>query len=181
MINRIHILGASGSGTSTLAKALSKETGYLHFDTDDYYWNLSEEPFTQKRDIEERQFLLNEDLKKNNKWILSGSLCDWGDIFIPYFDLVVYIWTPKDIRISRLVKREKERYGLEVEPSGRRYESFNEFIEWAEKYDEAGVEIRSRKLHDLWLSKLECPVLRIEGDMTVEERMNTIINTIQKK
>jgi adenylate kinase family enzyme len=38
MVSRIHILGASGSGTTTLAKALANELGYKHFDTDDYYW-----------------------------------------------------------------------------------------------------------------------------------------------
>ena len=35
MINRIHILGASGSGTTTLAKELSKKLNYEYFDTDD--------------------------------------------------------------------------------------------------------------------------------------------------
>lgn len=64
--------------------------------------------FTKIRDIEERQFLLKRDFEKHNKWILSGSLCSWGDMFIPHFELVIYLWIPRDIRISRLVKREKE-------------------------------------------------------------------------
>lgn len=38
MVKRIHILGASGVGTSTLGKALADKLNYCHLDTDDYYW-----------------------------------------------------------------------------------------------------------------------------------------------
>lgn len=34
----IHILGASGVGTSTLGAALSKRLPHTHLDTDNYYW-----------------------------------------------------------------------------------------------------------------------------------------------
>ena len=36
--NLIHIFGASGSGTTTLAEKTSRELGYFHLDTDDYFW-----------------------------------------------------------------------------------------------------------------------------------------------
>lgn len=36
--NLIHIFGASGSGTTTLAEKISRELGYFHLDTDDYFW-----------------------------------------------------------------------------------------------------------------------------------------------
>ena len=35
---KIHILGASGSGTTTLAQALSTVLHNTHLDTDDYFW-----------------------------------------------------------------------------------------------------------------------------------------------
>lgn len=82
MINRIHILGASGSGTSTLARAMSEKYGYMHFDTDQYYWLPVEEQFTKVRPIEDRISLLLADLQSHDKWVLSGSLCGWGDVFI---------------------------------------------------------------------------------------------------
>lgn len=179
MINKIHILGASGSGTTTLAEALSKEIGYKHLDTDDYYWLPSRDLFTQKRDIKERQLLLHKDLENYDNWILSGSLCGWGDMFIPYFELVVYIWIPSEIRISRLIKREKERYGSDIEIGGSRFDSYNEFIRWTSNYDEAGVEMRSKKLHETWLSKLGCPVIKLEGDMKIEERVNIVVEKIK--
>lgn len=180
MIKRIHIIGASGSGTSTLGKALSVKLGYIHFDTDDYYW-LKELPlFTQKREISERQELLRKDLEKYENWILTGSLCGWGDIFIPYFDLVVYLWIPKDTRIKRIIERERQRYGSDIERGGNRYENSVQFIEWASKYDEAGLEMRSKSLHEYWMSTLTCPILRIEGDLTVEERVEVVLKKVSQ-
>jgi hypothetical protein len=35
----IHITGASGSGTSTLGRALVERLGAVHLDTDDFYWS----------------------------------------------------------------------------------------------------------------------------------------------
>lgn len=57
-------MGASGSGTTTLAKALAKELGYKHLDTDDFYWISSDVPFTKIRYIEERQSLLKKNLER---------------------------------------------------------------------------------------------------------------------
>jgi adenylate kinase family enzyme len=49
--NHLHILGASGSGTTTLASSLSKELQYTHFDSDDYFWKTK---FTEPRPRDER-------------------------------------------------------------------------------------------------------------------------------
>jgi hypothetical protein len=35
---RIHILGASGTGTTTLGKALADRLNCPHFDADRFYW-----------------------------------------------------------------------------------------------------------------------------------------------
>ena len=178
MVKRIHILGASGVGTSTLGKALAEKLNYCHLDTDDYYWLPPKYSFTQARERVERQNLLMSDLKKNDNWILSGSLCGWGDIFIPFFDVAIYLWIPKDIRINRIIQREKLRYGEDIEPGGKKYNQFLEFIEWASKYDEGDIDIRSRALHGEWLSSINCPIVRLEGDLSVQERVDCVVNKI---
>lgn len=175
-IKRIHILGASGSGTSTLAKALSEKLDYVHFDTDVYYWLPTEEPFTEVRELEERQKQLMNDLLNTEAWILSGSLCGWGDVFIPYFDLVVFLWIPTEIRIKRLIERQRSRYGKEIEPEGNRYHSNLNFIDWASKYDDGGLEIRSKALHEQWISNLNCKVLRIEEDILLDDKVTRVLN-----
>ena len=62
MIRRIHILGASGSGTTTLGRALAERLQGPHFDTDDYFWLPTDPPYTQRRERTERQRLLMDDL-----------------------------------------------------------------------------------------------------------------------
>ena len=175
MINRIHILGASGSGTTSLAQALSNKLGYMHFDTDDYYWKPTNPPFQEARNKEERQELLKIDLKKHNNWILSGSLCGWGDIFIPYFDLVIYLWIPKELRMKRLEVREKQRYGELIEVDGIMHKQHKEFIDWAAKYDSGDLTIRSKELHEKWISELPCKVLRLEGIFELEEKLEKVL------
>ncbi len=44
----IHIYGASGSGTTTLARYLGSRLGYDVMDTDDYYWLPFDPPYTKK-------------------------------------------------------------------------------------------------------------------------------------
>ena len=44
MIRRIHILGASGSGTTALGQALAEHLRCPHFDTDDYFWLPTDPP-----------------------------------------------------------------------------------------------------------------------------------------
>ena len=78
MIHRIHILGASGSGTSTLGRALAAHLHAPHFDTDNYFWLPTDPPYTQQRERTERQQLLMDAITPHDAWVLSESLCGWG-------------------------------------------------------------------------------------------------------
>jgi adenylate kinase family enzyme len=98
MIHRIHILGASGSGTTTLGRALAERLQCPHFDTDDYFWLPTDPPYTQQRERTERQQLLMDDITAHDAWVVSGSLCGWGDVAISLFELVVFLSIPHDIR-----------------------------------------------------------------------------------
>ena len=101
----IHIIGATGAGTSTLGQALEREYGCKWLDTDNYFWFPTDPPFNKSRPREERAALMAAEMQKHEKCVISGSLCGWGDLFIPQFDLVIFIDTLTDIRIERLQKR----------------------------------------------------------------------------
>lgn len=58
---------------------------------------------------------------------------------------------------------------------GNKYEANQTFMEWASLYDTAGVEVRSKLLHEKWMLELGCPILRIEGDLTVRERVDVVL------
>jgi len=162
---RLHILGASGSGTSTLGSELATRLSIKHLDTDNFYWEQSETPFTIKRPIEDRLSMLQTVFDEHADWVLSGSLCSWGDPLISMFTHVVFLYVPWDVRSVRLAQRERTRYGdAAIAPGGQMHEITREFIEWASRYDIAGLEQRSYATHDAWLSKLpnSCSIVRIE-------------------
>src|SRR5262249_846600 len=139
-------------------------------------------PFQTKREIEQRRELLLNDLSKHDCWVLSGSLCSWGDAAIPLFELVVYLWLPMEIRLNRLREREERTFGKDnISPSGKMYLNYKEFMEWAGKYDEGDENMRSRKLHEKWLKELRCRVIRIEEDLSIDAKLNLIVKEIELK
>lgn len=162
-IEKIHILGASGSGTSTLGKMIEQNYGFKQLDTDDYYWLPTDPPFIDPRERSERIHLLKEDISRNKYCVISGSLCGWGDVLIPYFDLVIRVITPTDIRIERLRKREFGRFGNRVLLGGDMYQEHEKFIKWAAEYDIGSIEMRSKALHEEWLRKISCIKIDIDG------------------
>lgn len=165
----IHILGAAGSGTTTLGTAISEKYGYRQLDTDDYFWLPTEPKYITKRERCERQRLLSEAIAKTERFIISGSLCGWGDMFIPKFELIIFVETPQEVRIERLKQREFDHFGNRILPNGDMYKNYIDFLEWAAKYDTAGLEQRSRALHTEWLKKTNCPVIIVDGTKPVNE------------
>jgi adenylate kinase family enzyme len=175
MVDHIHILGASGSGTSMLGGALAQSFGYVHVDTDDYFWEPTKPPFQQPREQQQRQALLEAALDVHPRWVLSGSLCGWGDIFIPWFDLVIFLFVPQEIRMARIKEREQGRFGQEaLAPGGAMHEAHVAFMNWAAAYDEGGDDMRSRRRHEQWLAALPCPCIRLEGPLTAAEQVTRL-------
>jgi adenylate kinase family enzyme len=173
--HRIHILGASGSGTTTLAACIAGRHGHRHLDTDDYYWLPTQPPFREIRPREERLAILWQALREQTRWVLSGPLCGWGDPLIAEFDLVVFLAIPARIRMARLRAREIERYGARaIAPGGELHAAHVEFLDWARRYDDGDGTIRSRALHEAWLTDLACRVIRLEGDLSTAERLARI-------
>jgi adenylate kinase family enzyme len=175
-VTRIHIVGASGAGTTTLARALAARLGAAHLDTDDFFWLPTDPPFEKVRERAERQALLGAALAREPAWVRAGSLCGWGDIFIPHFELVVFLWLAPEIRLARLRERERQRYGAAITPGSPRHAQAEAFLEWAAGYDERlDVPDRCRKLHEQWLAGLPCPVVRITDAGSVAEHLDTVV------
>ncbi|MBO6560655.1 MAG: hypothetical protein JJ959_08965 [Nisaea sp.] len=178
---RVHVLGASGSGTSTFGRAWAERFGHLHLDTDDFYWLPTEPRFLEKRPMPERLRLLTEAVDAAERWVLTGSLVSWGEPLVERFDLVVFVYTPFDLRMDRLIAREEERYGAEaLQPGGAHYDAHMAFIEWAASYDTAGLETRSRRAHETWMARLPCPVIRVSGTDTTARQIEQVAGSVRK-
>jgi uridine kinase len=165
---RIHITGASGSGTTTLGSALAQELNYRHLDSDSYYWLPTTPPFQSKRNATDRSALLQADLSSDSNVVLSGSIGSWGAELEDAFDLIVFLYLPVGLRLERLRRREIEKYGA-VDPA---------FLQWASEYDTGPSEGRSLAKHNAWLAKRKCPVLRLEEDLTVAERVERVCSAL---
>jgi adenylate kinase family enzyme len=172
---RIHITGASGSGTSTLGAALSATIDAKHLDADDFAWAPSEPPFLHRRDATERTALFEAAIAGVDRWVLSGSVLRWGDELMPLFDLVVFLHIPEAVRIARLAARERARYGAEIDPGGSQYESNRFFMAAAEGYETGAYPIQNLVNARAWLSRLACPVLEIEGARSLDESLATVL------
>jgi len=176
---RIHIMGASGAGVTSLGRALADALAIPHHDTDDYFWQPTIPPYQNKREIAERLRLMREVFLPRADWVLSGSLEHWGDAIIPSFDLVVFLATTKELRLKRLRAREAAHFGPDaVAPGGWRHKEAEAFIEWAARYDDGDREGRSLAKHQAWLATLPCPVLRLDGSRPLSELVAEISGAI---
>lgn len=167
---RILITGASGSGTSTLGAALAGELGIAHLEADDYYWLPTAPPFTTKRDRVQRLALVLGDVRAKQSAVLAGSIMEWGIELENAFDLIVFLYLDASIRVERLRAREMELLG-KADP---------EFLEWAAQYDAGVLGGRSLAKHRAWLVARTCPVMELRGDLTVRERVTTVLKQLSK-
>ena len=108
------------------------------------------------------------ELSKHESAIVSGSVMNWGRELEDSFDLIVFLYLDTAIRLRRLKIREERELG-QADP---------EFIEWASQYDNGTAVGRSLVNHKKWLTKRKSKVLNIEGDLTVEERCELVMEAL---
>ena len=99
---RLHVLGASGAGTTTLGAALADRLGHPHVDADSLFWLPTDPPFTTKRPRDKRQAMLLRLLPVAGQWVFSGSAPEWAKPIEPFYDLVVFLWLDPAVRMERL-------------------------------------------------------------------------------
>jgi len=161
---KIHLLGPSGSGTSTIGKKLSEWLKTPLFESDDIFWKETGIPYTEARSQEERKEKLHNILKQNDSWIIAGSALGWGDSLLEKAELIVLLYLNAEDRKKRLQQREYKQFGDRIRYGGDMFEIHRDFIKWAMKYDKGDMDMRSLKSEEAWVQKAHCPVLRITND-----------------
>ena len=78
------------------------------------------------------------------------------------------------------MKREFERYGDIIYTDAGRNIQYLAFIDWATGYDDNSTNGRTLKVHQNWMQGLQNEVLIIDGDTTVEERVDAVLRKIQE-
>jgi adenylate kinase family enzyme len=178
---RIHILGASGSGATTLGAALAQRLGVPQLDADSIYWRPTDPPFTEARPIPERLALLHASLPSAGGWVFSGSSLGWANPAEPLYELIVYLRLDPAIRMERLRRRERLRYGRRIEPAGDMAEAHRAFFVWAAAYDTAGLEQRSQTAHEAWLAGQTIPVIRLDSAEPTPHLVRSVLQALGRR
>jgi adenylate kinase family enzyme len=174
-LERVHIFGAAGCGSSTLGRALAQRLECQHVDVDDVYWLVTIPPYQSRRAAPERVRMLEDATRWARHWVLSGAIVGWGEALIPTFDLVVFLYIPAEVRLARLRAREWDRFGPEIEPGGSMHEQHQAFLRWAAGYD-TGTSGRTLETDANWLAQLDCPVMPITGECSTADQVDHILS-----
>ncbi len=175
---RLLITGASGAGTTTLGRALADYWAVPHADVDDYFWIPTSPAYTDKRPVEERLPLMKAVFLPRDAWVLSGSLMGWGDPLIEMFDAAVMITLDPATRMDRLQQRQAVRYGTAIEAGGTSELAHREYLDWARGYDDSEFVGRNRARHERWLSRLPCPVARLDSAEPAARLLQAVVSWI---
>lgn len=176
---RIHILGGSGSGTTTLGGALALRLGIPQTDTDSVYWWPTDPPFTTPRTVPDRLALLDAALPPAGDWIHSGSATSWAGPIEPRYTLIILLTLDPALRLARLRAREAARHGARIAAGGDMATASAAFLRWAAAYDTAGPEQRSRVSHEAWLARQRVPVLRLDSAAPVAALADAVVATLR--
>ena len=176
----IHILGAPGSGTTTLGQALAARLSIAFFDTDQFYWENWPVDFLKKREPEARERLLESTLSAERDWVLAGSIDGWNNNFEQNFGHVIFLYLEPAKRMNRLRQREIDRFGeAAIAPGGSQHEHATYFLDWAAHYDDGTREGRSLPRHETWMKNLTCPVLRLNTEASVPDLVQTALKFLE--
>lgn len=178
---RLHVMGASGSGTTSLGQLLATRYALTHHDTDDFFWEHTEPPYAVKRPPDQRLSMLQGALSRQERWVLSGSLCGWGDPLVPLFGAVIFITLPARLRLERTWLRERARFGGHIGEGGALAQKHREFMAWSAGYDDpAPVVGRNRLRDETWLAQLPCPVFRVDNSGTRQQLVNAVAACVER-
>lgn len=178
---KILIYGASGVGKTSLARTLARNLNCFHLDLDEYYWKKTDIPFQDKVPVEIRNRNVIYDFARKDRVVLSGSPMGWDDFWFSAFDIAFLLIIPHKVRMERLRKREVERYGSTLISNPNIMEQSNAFLQWAAGYDDPFFEDTNCELHKAWANSMQCDVIEIEGELSMEKLEEIVITYLKEK
>jgi len=171
---RLLISGGPGSGCTSTARAIDILLELPAFDSDSYFHKPTDPPFQEQYSPQERRALLGSALGAQASWILSGSVATWGlDSLKPTHG--VFLAIPKEVRLARLTKRQREQFGARVDPGGDMEQEHISFMEWAAGYEEGAGLGRNRRTDRAFLEAHCAHFLVVAEDAPMDEIVAKIV------
>ena len=161
------IAGPNGSGKTTLGRLLAQRLSCAHLDAEDFAFLPSSAPYSRPRPREEARALLLEAMRQHPRFILTAVSGDFGPEADRLYAGAVWLDAPLDLRLARVRQRSLHQLGQRAMPGGNLYGQEEAFLRF--------VASRSMDAAESWLSRLRCPVLRLDGALPVEETATLVL------
>ena len=170
----ILICGLNGTGKSTLGRMLSDRMGYEFIDNEDLYFPKTDPlyMFSSPRSKEEVIQLLEERISENKQFIFASVRGNYGYRLIASLDRIILIEVPKQIRSQRVRDRSYQKFGNRILPGGDLYDRENKWFSLTETRPETYVTD--------WLETINCPLIRIDGTLPVEENVDYLVSVLSE-
>ena len=161
----IVLVGLNGSGKSTLAKYAGKKLGFDVLEVEDYWFEKQHDYRNPRTSSETSQLMMDAIAQSTNGFIIGGNISSLSKKLVLKLSLIVYVDVEKELRIQRVIQRDKERYGS-LEKGTSLYNERQDFLNF--------VQSRTPDVIFSWMERINIPVIKIDGKATLEQNTEII-------
>lgn len=178
---KIQIIGAAGTGKSTLGEYIAEKEQIKWIDTDSYIWKDNQ--FAESYATDERLTMYQNDRTTFKDFVASGSVFAWNPDGFMDRDLLVFLYLDEELHFERLQKRELDRGGASALILDKQGNPTNDFLEWCKTYHTAKKtsDIGTYAEHSYQLKHSSSPVLKLNSNQSLDSLYYSIISALKKE